>query len=229
MMISKLLFLALIAAAPNHAASKPIAVNPDQAQVNSAADLISAGKPTEAIAILDPIIASQEEAARSDTRQRYCARGTAETLFYTGLAAKEKKSAVVLDQSACYAIFLKGFALIDLNRSDEAKLFIERAVAMAPSNAQFLGELAEWYKMHGDLDHAWDLFKQAETAASFSPNDRETFDRTRGMRGEGYILIERGKLDEAEAIYRACLRIDPNDERAKAQLQYIASHRGAKS
>lgn len=150
-------------------------------------------------------------------------------MIYSGMAAEAKRSAVVLERAPCYAIFLKGFALIDLNRSDEAPAYFERAIAMAPLNAQFLAELAEWYKNRRDWAHARPLFQRALDASEFSPPDRKIFDKTRGLRGLGYILIEEGKLDEAERLYRKCLELDRNDDRSKRQLDYIAGKRAKNS
>jgi tetratricopeptide (TPR) repeat protein len=221
-----LLALALLAAA----ADPPTTVSTgqeDQAQVDRASELIHSGKPAEAVALLDALIASQEAKRKNDPRQVYCARSPAESLSYGLEAAKEKKAAVVLPQSACYSIYLKGFALIDLKRSDEAKTYLDRVVAMAPSNAQFLGEVGEWYKSRRDWDNAWAFFERADRAAAVSPKDRQTFDKTRAMRGMGFILIERGKLDEAEALFRQCLQLNPDDDHAKKELAYIADQRKA--
>jgi tetratricopeptide (TPR) repeat protein len=225
-----LIALALLLAAPQaHAAAAPAATpDPDQVQVDRAADLIQKGKPGEAVALLDTLIAAQERARAHETRMVFCARSLVESIFYTGRATQEKKSAVVLPQSSCYSLFLKGFALIDLNRSDEAKAWLERAVAMAPSNSHFLGELGEWYKDRHDLDRAWTYFQRASEAANLSPPERKTFDKTRALRGLGWISVERGKLDEAEALYRQCLELNPDDSHAKSELDYIAQQRGKK-
>ena len=48
-------------------------------------------------------------------------------------AANAKKAAVVLPEAACYSLFLKGFALVDLKRGDEARPWFERAVASSPT------------------------------------------------------------------------------------------------
>lgn len=229
-MIALPVALALLAAAPAPAqpSAAPAAQEAAKSPVDSAADLIGAGKPAEAVALLDALIADQEKQRRGETRQGYCARSPAEALLYTVGAANEKKAAVVLPQDACYSIFLKGFALIDLNRSDEARPWLEQAVAMAPSNAHFLGELAEWYKIRKDWPKSRSLFLRAVAASELSPDNRKIFDKGRAMRGLGYILIEEGKLDEAETLYRQCLKLDPNDDRSKRQLEYIAEHRGKK-
>jgi tetratricopeptide (TPR) repeat protein len=223
--------LALLAAGPavqGTGAAPAAAAEAGQDVVNRAADLIGAGKPGEALTLLDALIADQERQRRGETRQVYCARSPAESLLYTVEAANAKKRAVVLAENACYSLFLKGFALIDLNRSDEARAWLERAEAMAPSNAHFLGELAEWHKNRKDWATSRALFQRAVEASSLSPENRRVFDKSRGLRGLGYILIEEGKYDAAERLYRQCLALDPNDAKAKQQLDYIASQRGKK-
>jgi tetratricopeptide (TPR) repeat protein len=217
-----LVALALFASVPNAPAASG---DEDQAQVDRAAELIGTGKPAEAVALLDTLINAQEARPRDKTRQLYCARTSAESLLYLLGAAKDKKAADVLPQSACYSVFLKGFALIDLNRPEEAKAWFERSVAMAPSNAQFLNELGEWHKNRHDWDAAWALFQRADEAASLSPKEDETRDKTRALRGMAFILVERGKLDDAEKLYRQCLKLDPNDDGSKRELQYIADRR----
>jgi Flp pilus assembly protein TadD len=226
-MIMKLLIaFALLTSAANAQQPAPTpAADGDQVQVDRAAELIGSGKPADAVAVLDALIATQEAQRTKETRQIYCARTPAESLLYLATAANEKKAAIVLPQSACYSIFLRGYALIDLNRSDEAKPWLERAIAMAPSNAQFINELGEWYKNRRDWNTASSLYQRADGAAALSPQDRQTSDKARAMRGMAFVLIERGKLDEADRLYRACLKLNPNDDAAKRGLQYIADGR----
>jgi Flp pilus assembly protein TadD len=45
------------------------------------------------------------------------------------------------------------------------------------------------------------------------------------MRGMGFVLIERGGLDEAEALFRDCLKLNPDDDHAKKELAYITEQR----
>jgi tetratricopeptide (TPR) repeat protein len=216
------------AAPAAQAAAAPAAPAPAKSAVDTAADLIGAGKPAEAVALLDPLIADQDRRLQGDAREVFCSRGPAESRLYDAQAARDRRQALILGEDSCYALFLKGFALIDLNRSDEAKAWLDRAAAMAPSNAHFLGELAEWYKTRKDWKTARALFQRAVDASQVSPDPRKVFDRTRGLRGLAFILIEEGRLDEAEALYRQCLQLDPNDDRSKHQLQYIADKRGKK-
>jgi tetratricopeptide (TPR) repeat protein len=43
----------------------------------------------------------------------------------------------------------------------------------------------------------------------------------RARRGIGYVLVELGKLDEAEKKYQQCLADNPKDSRAAAELEYV--------
>ncbi len=45
------------------------------------------------------------------------------------------------------------------------------------------------------------------------------------LRKRGYVLVELGRWDEADAAYRQSLVADPNNQLAKNELDYIAKHR----
>jgi Flp pilus assembly protein TadD len=210
--------------APGPAAAEAPAKPADEAWV-----LIRDKKPAEAIVVLDRTIAAEAARHSGETRQIYCAHTPEETLLYTATAAKDRKSAIVIEPTWCQSIFLKGFALIDLNRPDEARPLFEQAVAMAPMNSQFLAELGEWHKGHREWDRAYALFEKALEGAIFSTPDIRNTHKTRALRGMAFVLIEQGKLDEAERRLRECLQIDPNDPGAKNELQYIREQRGRRS
>jgi tetratricopeptide (TPR) repeat protein len=193
--------------------------------IDDAWTLIREKKPGQAIALIDPVIAAGDRAHAGEQRQIYCASSPEETLMYMLMAANEGKGAIAISDEWCRAIFLKGFALIDLNRPEEAKPLLDRAVAMAPMNAQYLAELGEWHKGHREWDRAYQLFEQAEDAAAMSRPEVRNDHQRRALRGMGYVLIEQGKLDEAEKLFRKCLELDPNDQRAKTELEYIRQQR----
>jgi Flp pilus assembly protein TadD len=50
-------------------------------------------------------------------------------------------------------------------------------------------------------------------------------ERGRAWRGLGYNLVEEGKLDEAEAMYRKCLELDPDDAKSQGELRSIGEQR----
>jgi len=233
--MSLLLALALVAADPSAGALKIIpasqagpsepAAEPEESKYYQAVDLIMKGRPANGVRLLDEVIASIEARHAGDSSQFFCARSTAESTLYSGLGSRQGKPTKVVGRLWCSSYFFKGYALIDLNRSDEAKTWLDKAVALAPMNAQFLGERAEWYKSRKDWDRAYAEFETASKASQVSPDDIKSFDQRRAWRGMAYSRIEQGRLDEAEALLNQCLQLDPNDDKAKTELQYIASLR----
>jgi tetratricopeptide (TPR) repeat protein len=199
-------------------------------RIDEAGALVRAHHPDQAVVLLDRVIAAEEAAHKGETRLIYCAGSVAEGVMYAGLATQQKRSALVLNGDWSQAIFLKGFALIDLNRPDEAKPLFDRALALSPLNAQFLGETGEWHKIRHEWDKAYDYFRRGTDNAFLMPTEVEQkFFKRRGLRGMGFVLIEQGRLDEAEAKYREALAIDPDDAAAKQELQYIAEQRAKRT
>jgi tetratricopeptide (TPR) repeat protein len=190
-------------------------------QLEEAMNLIRAGKPADAVAILDKVIAAEESRYRDEKRLIFSARSMTEAILYAGMGAAQKKSAVVLDRTWSAAYFAKGFALVDLNRADEAKTYFDKALNLAPMNAQFLAERAEWFKSRKDWDKAYADFEAAASAANFSPDDARSFEQRRAWRGMAFARTEQGKLDEARQLLNKCLKLDPSDDKCKRELDYV--------
>lgn len=199
--------------------------DPLAAKLVEASELIRVQRPLDAIAILDGVIAAEQAAHASDTVKIYSSRSLSETLLYSVLGAKEKKAVIVLDGTWADALFMKGFALIDAGRRAEGGEYLKQALAMAPLNAQYLNESAEFQKHDKDFTGALATFRSAADAAEFAPDNRKDAERRRAWRGMAYVYVEQGKLDEAEALYRKCLAADPSDKSAAAELSYVAQQR----
>jgi tetratricopeptide (TPR) repeat protein len=70
------------------------------------------------------------------------------------------------------------------------------------------------------------LHRSSEALASYDralavPDQPDT-DRARLQRGRGFSLTELNRLDEAEAAYKDSLKLEPGNERAEHELNYIA-------
>lgn len=192
-------------------------------EIDRAYELIKAGKGEDAFTILDALIARSEKQYANDRRQIFSSRSLGESLIYTSLSQKIGKDVLVLNEDWATAHFLKGFALIDMNRSAEAKPQLDRAIALAPMNAQFLNERGEWYKSHKDWAKAYADFESASTAADFSPEDIKDHDKARALRGMGFVKIEMNELKEAKKLFKQSLKLEPNSSIARSELQYIES------
>src|SRR5947209_3513300 len=101
--------------------------------------LARAKPPSDAVACFDQATALYESRLKDKNVRYYSARSPTETLFYaleSATGANNKTGAVVVSANWSYAHYLKGYALLDLGRVAEAKTQLQRAVALAPQNAQ---------------------------------------------------------------------------------------------
>ncbi len=180
----------------------------------------------QALEYFDKAIYECEGQYSNDKETVYASRGPSETLYYLTLATTEKKNAIAVAPTCAYALYLKGFAILDLGKIDEAETYLKRAVDMAPMNSMFLSELGNIYHAKKDWNTALGIFILSEEAANlFSPDLMKERELTRAMRGTGYSLIELGRLDEAEEKFKECLKINSDDEAAKQELHYIEQSR----
>lgn len=185
--------------------------------------LLMARKPKEAIEHFEKVAAGYEEKFRDNRVRVFSARSPAETLMYLlEAAADNKREAKVVSPNWAYAYFLKAYALLEQGKISESKSFLERALTLSPRNSQFLSELGNIYQREKDWPMALQTFQRAESAArEFSPPDSKNIELSRAWRGLGYVYVELGQIDEAEKMYKQCLDLDKNDQRALNELRYI--------
>ncbi|MGO8792066.1 MAG: tetratricopeptide repeat protein [Terriglobia bacterium] len=135
-----------------------------------------------------------------------------------------------------------------LGRASDAELQLQAAVALAPLSVQTRNELGGFYLNAGRFQESEDQFRASAAsipnAAAFdSLGDialrqgqrdaaeqdfrravgLEQFD-LRGHFGLAEILEAKGQTSEAVEQYRAGLSVDPNNQKAKAALQRLASN-----
>jgi len=198
--------------------------------LEEARTLIDNRKAQAAVETCDKIITSFKTHYADSKHKIYCARTSAENLGYLMKAAsdmnkgefeKGKKDAIVLSSTWASAYFLKSYALQDLNRIAEAKAAILSALELSPWSCLYLCELGSIYKLEKDWKRAKDVFETAEGQAGLSPDNVKAAELGQARRGVGYVLVELGKLDEAEKKYLQCLKDDPNDKKAAAELEYV--------
>lgn len=195
------------------------------AAVSSAYREIEASNPGKAISILDPVIAAVEADAARTPGKTYCGMSLAETLAYMSMAAQAKTAGVAIGRSYCDALFLKGYSLIDLGRLAEARSYLEKAISFAPMHAHFIVELGQSYRAERNWPKMLELCRSAVFYADLAGDEFKVTDKGLALRCVGYALVEQGKWDEAAAQYRECLKINPNDTKARGELQYIAEQR----
>jgi tetratricopeptide (TPR) repeat protein len=191
------------------------------------------GKPDTAInQYFDPIIASYERQYANEKRTIYVTHSMGETILYMGLSSAvneksgSKNGAIAIQNLWTDALELKGYALVELNRPDEAKPVLNRAIELSPFYPLPAAELGNIYQIEKNWPAALDAYGKAEMGANLMDDgEAKTKFLTRAWRGQAYVLTEQGKLDDSEALYRKCLELNPNDGNAKGELEYIASLR----
>lgn len=194
-----------------------------QRRIDAGARLLASGKAAEAIAEdFDPMIAEFEAQYGASKERVYEARSSAESLVYLMEASTRGTPARVLHTPYAYAYYLKAYALIELRHPAEARGFLDKAIELEPYNAQFLTELGNRYQKEKNWDKALATFAQAEQAArTYSLESEKKIDLARTWRGRGFVLVELGRLAEAEALYLKCLELDSGDKAAAGELKYV--------
>jgi len=115
------------------------------------------------------------------------------------------------------AFYYMGFLCVKLQRYDMALAYLQRGMTLEPQNPKFLFESAQALFRMGRVDEAFELYERVTDLSPFvTPADLAT-----GLRGRGFILIERGELDTAEAFFIKSLQLDPDSEVARNELDYI--------
>lgn len=196
-------------------------------KVNEAIEAIKSKDASRALAILEPVLAEYEAAHPASGSKVYCAEGQGETLKALFGAALQEQNAVVLGSTWCYALWAKGFALVELGRMYDAVAPLERAAAMMPDTPRFSSELGYVYQMLKNPERSLAAYTAAATAAEklTDPAQRK-YELRRAWFGMGYDLVELGRLDEAEAVLRKCLAMVPDDQKIRNELNYVLERLG---
>lgn len=202
-------------------------------RLNEFHKLARSGHAAEALPRIEALIAEFEARYPPGSTRWYVARDLGESLAYSLLAATQlegssQTTAQVLTGVAwADAYFVKGWALVELRRTDEARAALDRAVQLAPYASEYLIERAEASKLERKWDEAMRDFAAAEDFATFSPEDARKGVKAQAMRGQAFAHVELGDYDAAEKVLKACLKLDPDDRRAREELDYIAQARAA--
>jgi tetratricopeptide (TPR) repeat protein len=216
----------------------------DDAQSAAARELLQAGialakdgKCREAIEQnFDKVVALFDARYAGSRAAVRCGRSSTDGLGQALEAALGGGDVVVLGPEWPDAIYYKAYCLVELGDPAQAKPLLQRALELMPGDPMYLCELGEVILRESAWQQAFDAFEQArknaeELAAAPDGAARSPGGRTptqwqgRALRGQGYALVEMKKLDDAEQAYRRALELDPNDDQAKKELEYIAGLR----
>jgi len=171
---------------------------------------------------MDPLIEYYENKYKDGSKNVFCARSAKEVTVYSLIASQGKKDADIISDIWAEALFYKAYAEVEFKNYDQAKSLLERSIKLSPYNSIYFSELGHICQIEKNWEKSMEIFKKAEEyAGEYTPDEEKDYELTRAMRGIGYTLIEMGRLDEAEEIYKKCLQINSNDRSALNELEYI--------
>jgi tetratricopeptide (TPR) repeat protein len=195
-----------------------------EATISQAFSAIQAGDPARALATVEPVVASFDKEYSGEKRHIFCSQTAEQDGYYLTTADGGVDNVRLVTVTWCQALYVKAFALVDLQRLDDAQSAFERLVTFAPKHARYLNELAYVLLKKKEWQRSIDTYKSAEAVAAFTP-ERRDYERCVAFRGIGYDLVELGRLDDAEAAYRKCLAIIPDEPKSLGEIEYIKDQR----
>ena len=185
---------------------------------------IRANNPGAAVELMRPVLADFEKKYAGESARSFARVTPEQSSAYLADAAKTKREVVTIDAGWCRAQYVTGYALIDLERLPEALTAFQRLVAFAPQNSRYLNELGYIFMKQKKWKESLDAYRRSEVAADLSP-DRAKEERCLALKGIGHRLVELGDLNAAEAAYRKCLNVNPQDTDSPRELEYIEEQR----
>lgn len=115
------------------------------------------------------------------------------------------------------AHYFMGFLCVKTGRHEEALGYLERGQELEPTNPLFNLERAQALAQSGEKQRALECYEAVTDMGPFVT----AFAVGVAWRGRGSVLVELGRLEEAEAAYRSSLGFDPENPIAFDELRYI--------
>lgn len=204
------------------------AADADLKKVLDAVGMIQAGHIQSAVdGPLTEVIDKYDALYRGKPGMVFCARGMVDMLVYSSLGTKavNRKADVpvqVIGSAWALAYWARGYAYSEMARYADARVELEKALALSPMDSQYKSELAFTYQPSGDWTKMLALYEEAEADADISgtPETAATLKCT-ALRGQGYALVEMHRLDDATKAYQGCLKLVPGEPKSLGELGYI--------
>lgn len=190
-----------------------------------AGSFLSQGKPQTAIETIGPVIAAFDTEAKRHKGPVYCSMSGSQAAVYLARPETKQMNAVAIPSLFCDALFIKGYALFDLGKIGEAQSIYIRLTVLAPLHSHFFIELAQTFRLQRNWKEMYSTCQFATNLIDLAPTSKIVSQRIFAWRCMGYALMEQGRFDEAEAAYRKCLKLRPNDAGTLNELRYLAEQR----
>lgn len=200
----------------------------DLKKVVDAVKMIQAGRIQIAIdGPLTEVVEKYEAMYAGKPVKVFCAHGLVDALTYAGVADKAAsgKAATpveVIGPAWAQAYWARGYAYSEMARYADARVELEKALALSPMDSQYKNELAFTYQHTSEWEKMLVLYREAEGDAEISATtDQVSNLQCTALRGQGYALVELHRLDEATEAYQRCLKLKPGEPKSLGELGYI--------
>jgi tetratricopeptide (TPR) repeat protein len=162
----------------------------------------------------------------------YASHNATETAAYAAKVTKENEGAakplhmVAVDGAWVDALVLKARALAALKRYSEALSALNQAITLSPAYPVVWLEMGSVYREQKDWEKSFKSYKTAENDAG-AIEDKTAQNQTlaSALRGQAVAMIELGRLDDAETLYKRCLKMDPADTAATDGLAQVQARK----
>lgn len=115
------------------------------------------------------------------------------------------------------AYYTLAFMAVEDKDWDLGLEYINKALELEKDHPLILCEKALILNEMGEHDLSYEMFLEASLCRPWAPLKW----RTKALRGAGIALIEMNKLDDAEKLFNISLQLEPENETAINELQYI--------
>lgn len=210
--------------------SAPAWAEAEDPRVVEIVGLIRMDRPADAIDRADRLIAGFAKDQSEPGTFYFCNRsplGNDRGGIANLIAAMQQGKKVDLAPEAwCEALFAKAYALMRLERHEEAEEAIEDAVAMDPTNPHFLNQAGALALAVGKYSLAINRYGAAHGLAALSPDDPlvRAMD-ARALRGMGDAAYQLKEYNAAQEHYAASLEIESDNALVRERLAEIVTKR----
>lgn len=111
-------------------------------------------------------------------------------------------------------LFKMGYTLAQQNRDDEAMEYYKEALELDPNNTYIHQALASLYRKMGEYASARNHLNKSLEIDATNPITYYNY---------GNLLVDMKHLDEAKAMYTKAIKLNPDFEEAKEELEKIGS------
>ena len=131
-----------------------------------------------------------------------------------------KKRKEILWVGVSYSKAFQDLAYIAIERRDlkSALEYLDRALTLEPDQVTSMQEKAYLFARQGRYQEAYDLYMKSFSVRQWA-SDKQ---RAKALRGAGASLIDLGKLDESEVMFKRSLELEPGNSVALNELGYIS-------